>query len=56
MDIIGGLLVGAGLVLVIIHPELQWHWMLGAGIVILVVPRLLDSLTGLVKSIRAPKV
>lgn len=56
MDIIGALLVGAGFALVIDHPYMQWHYMLGVGITLLVIPRVIDSLVNGVKAIRAGKV
>lgn len=55
MDIIGGLLVGAGLVLVIDHPDKQWHYVLGAGIILLVIPRVMGYCTDFVRAFRTPK-
>lgn len=53
MDIIGGAMFGAGLVLVIKNPEQQWHYMLGSAIAILVIPRVLESLMGAIRALRA---
>lgn len=55
MDIIGALMVGAGLALVIDHPYMQWHYLLGVGVTILVVPRVLQEVAGAVRGVWAPK-